>query len=253
MTPQEKTIPYPAPLDTDRKVCSRCGEPRPIYDFKNRPKNTDGLNGVCRSCENKEKRDKNFPRISDEEIVTCTKCLTPKIGSDFATARSRTTGLCSWCKDCHVAYGKDNPRKESIDAAIDRRKRRRSWVSGQWIYATLHRCKRRAKQKGTPFNLEPCDLLCSDGSLPEYCVVFPHIKLDYKAGADRRLWASVDRIVPELGYTKGNVCIISFGANLWKNNGSNEEERKRIIEIMVGKPQRTKPIDSVEQGSLFAV
>jgi hypothetical protein len=255
MTPQEKTIPYTAPANTDRKVCSRCREPRPLYDFKSRPKNTDGLNGICRSCENKEKRDKNFTRVSEEELITCTKCFVEKNGADFSTYRSKTNGICSWCKGCHAAYGKANPKKESIEDAKDRRERRRKWVSAQWIYATLHRCKRRAKQKGIPFNIESRDLLSSDGSLPEYCVVFPHIKMDYHAGPDRRLWASVDKIVPELGYTKGNVCVISFAANIWKNNGSNEAERKRIIEIMTGNKTRVRHYDenTKEQGLLFTL
>lgn len=34
---------------------------------------------------------------------------------------------------------------------------------------------------------------------------------------------SVDRIIPELGYTKGNVRVISNRANLLKNNASIEE------------------------------
>lgn len=255
MTPQEKTIPYTAPANTDRKVCSRCGEPRPLYDFKSRPKNTDGLNGICRSCENKEKREKNFPRESEEKLITCTKCLVEKTSSNFATARSKTNGICSWCKQCHAAYGKANPKTESIEDAKGRRERRRKWVSAQWIYATLHRCKRRAKQKGIQFNLEPCDLLGSDGVIPEYCAVFPHIKMDYHAGTDRRLWASVDKIVPELGYTKGNVCVISFAANIWKNNGSNEAERKRIIEIMTGNKTKVRSNNTTanDQGLLFAV
>ena len=34
---------------------------------------------------------------------------------------------------------------------------------------------------------------------------------------------SVDRIIPELGYTKGNVRVISNRANLLKNNAKIEE------------------------------
>ena len=42
------------------------------------------------------------------------------------------------------------------------------------------------------------------------------MRLDYAGGGDRRLWASVDRIKPELGYVKGNVRVISLAANMAK-------------------------------------
>lgn len=35
----------------------------------------------------------------------------------------------------------------------------------------------------------------------------------------------MDRIIPELGYTKGNVVVISFRANRLKNDATYEELR----------------------------
>ena len=87
------------------------------------------------------------------------------------------------------------------------------------------------------------------GELPVFCPIFKNIRLDYNAGSDYRLWASVDRIVPDLGYVSGNVWVISNAANMWKSNGSNPEERERIVSLMQG--QKKKKDSSPDQPSLF--
>ncbi len=83
-----------------------------------------------------------------------------------------------------------------------------------WTRRAVTRCKNRAKKEGIPFDITASDLL----PLPEFCSVFS-IKLDYFGGADRRIHASVDRIIPALGYVRGNVRIISRGANMAKLDG----------------------------------
>jgi hypothetical protein len=86
--------------------------------------------------------------------------------------------------------------------------------------------------------MTPEDLYGPGGTLPIFCAIFPHIRLDYQHGEDRRTWATVDRIVPQLGYVTGNVHVISNAANIWKSNGSNPSERKRITAIMRNKPTK---------------
>ena len=119
-----------------------------------------------------------------------------------------------------------------------------------WANCIISSCKERAKKKNVPFDIDASDLLDkSTGELPIYCPLFPHILLDYDAGPDRRLWASVDRTVPELGYTKGNVRVMSMAANIWKSNGSNATERLRIVEIMAGRTKKARIEEN--QPSLF--
>jgi len=62
----------------------------------------------------------------------------------------------------------------------------------------------RARSKGIPFNLTESDLVP-----PEVCPV-----LGLPLGDS----FTVDRIVPELGYTKGNIILISDLANRIKTN-----------------------------------
>ena len=45
---------------------------------------------------------------------------------------------------------------------------------------------------------------------------------------------SLDKIIPELGYVKGNVRVISFKANKYKNDMDRETVQK-ILDYMDGK------------------
>ena len=118
-----------------------------------------------------------------------------------------------------------------------------------WARNIIWSIKPRAEKKGVPFDMKPEDLYDNSGALPKVCPIFPHIRLDYDAGSDRRTWSCVDRIVPELGYVTGNVWVISQAANTWKSNGSNASERKRIVEIMTGRTRKT--LTEENQPSLF--
>jgi hypothetical protein len=78
----------------------------------------------------------------------------------------------------------------------------------------LRHAKIRAAAKNIPFDLVADDIL-----LPEVCPVFnrPFNK------SNRRLGYSLDRIIPELGYVKGNVQVISQLANAMKWDSTREE------------------------------
>lgn len=72
----------------------------------------------------------------------------------------------------------------------------------------------RAKRKNLPFDLKPEDLT----PLPTTCPVM-QIPFD----KSRRYSRSLDRIIPELGYVKGNVQVISQLANAMKWDSTREE------------------------------
>lgn len=78
----------------------------------------------------------------------------------------------------------------------------------------LKDAKVRAKKKNLPFDLTPEDL----NPLPEIC---PVMKIPFDKS--RRYSRSLDRIVPELGYVKGNVQVISQLANAMKWDSTREE------------------------------
>ena len=83
--------------------------------------------------------------------------------------------------------------------------------------AILAAAKNRAKRKNVPFDIEAEDIC-----IPEYCPIL-NIKLVLTNKISENNSPSLDRIIPELGYVKGNIQVISMLANNMKSNASFEE------------------------------
>ncbi len=80
-------------------------------------------------------------------------------------------------------------------------------------------CKSRAKALGLPFNLTLADIV-----VPSACPVLG-VQLRTDAGERDDATASVDRIIPSLGYVKGNVRVVSWRANRLKSDATPAELR----------------------------
>ena len=87
----------------------------------------------------------------------------------------------------------------------------------------LSKSKKRAKEQNLLYNLDE-DYIKSIFPLDNCCPVFG-IKFIY---ADKMKTASLDKIIPELGYVKGNVQILSKKANTIKSNYTIQE----LIEVI---------------------
>ena len=83
----------------------------------------------------------------------------------------------------------------------------------------MRAAKNRARQYSINFSLQVEDIV-----IPEYCPILK-IKLERKFGqpAGHDASPSLDRIIPELGYIKGNVQVISRKANAMKSNATKKE------------------------------
>lgn len=79
----------------------------------------------------------------------------------------------------------------------------------------LKQAKKRAKKEGIP-----CDLMEEDIPIPKYCPVFPWIALQFAEHRSTNNSPSLDKVIPERGYVKGNVRVISNKANRLKCNCS---------------------------------
>ena len=91
--------------------------------------------------------------------------------------------------------------------------------------AILQRAAKRAKTKGLLF-----DLALEDIIIPPVC---PILGLIITIG-DYRAAPHLDRIVPERGYTRGNVRVISGQANRIKTDATPAEIRK-VADFLEGK------------------
>lgn len=142
----------------------------------------------------------------------CLICQEEKIESDFYTwekdgYRQKT------CKNCRKSINSLEHQKVKI-------KRPKSLF--------IYRARARAKKLGIPFDLDESDII-----IPELCPILG-IRLILGTGFEttgRDNSPSLDRVIPDLGYVKGNVRIISKKANTIKGFGT-IEEHKKVIEYM---------------------
>ena len=97
-------------------------------------------------------------------------------------------------------------------------------ISKSVEYRILTRAKSRAKQKNIPFNLTLEDI-----EVPETCPLLGiPIEIQPKKGYHPNS-PSLDKIIPEKGYIKGNVWVISNRANTLKNDAT-IQELKTLVE-----------------------
>lgn len=115
----------------------------------------------------------------------------------------------------HRAYAREWRRKN----AEYNRNRKRAFRRQNPVSTLLSEVKLRCKQRHLLFNLERCDI-----TIPTRCPVFNTV-LNDGTWANR---ASLDRVIPELGYVKGNVRVISMRANRLKSDATIGELRAII-------------------------
>jgi len=138
--------------------------------------------------------------------MPCVKCKELIIAGDFYTGKSRKDILgvsrVSICRNCS--------NQKYIDINDPRQK-------------LLFGARNRAKQMGFMFNISVEDIV-----IPDHCPILG-IKLEAAvgkgsfAGAINEFAPSIDRIVGDKGYVKGNICVISKRANLLKKHATLEE------------------------------
>ena len=147
--------------------------------------------------------------VSSENWLVCQYC-----GESFIAKRKDTKWCSTQCGNRRRNRTHYNKNKERIRA-----NRKRSRVTHREA-GMLSRCKHRAKQNNLPFNLSLEDIV-----IPKRCPVLDieirQLSVDDKPSKGYYPNApSLDRIIPELGYVKGNVRVISARANLLKSNAT---------------------------------
>ena len=114
---------------------------------------------------------------------------------------------------------KANSRRWRQENPARMREHRKTWEHSNPAWIMYHNAKRRAKDLNIPF-----DISFKDIYIPDYCPVF-----GFKLSQETRETApSLDRIVPALGYTKENICVISMRANRLKGDASIDELKKLV-------------------------
>lgn len=130
-----------------------------------------------------------------------------------------STGLQYYCKACALNNKKQRLKDPKKNADHNQRlnywsyKRRRA-IPENFLF---NKVKARAKQLNLPFNLDKSDIV-----IPSHCPVLG-IPLFIGEGKLGHNSPTVDKLIPELGYVKGNIAIMSWRANCLKRDGKLEE------------------------------
>jgi hypothetical protein len=82
----------------------------------------------------------------------------------------------------------------------------------------FYSAKSRAKENNLDFDIELSDII-----VPLVC---PVLGIEISTSKEKNNSPSLDKIIPSLGYTRGNVRVISWRANWIKNNMTPEEVEK---------------------------
>lgn len=104
------------------------------------------------------------------------------------------------------------------------------------LNAIRHRCK----TNNLPFNITLEDL-----EIPKECPILGIPLLSHwgeSKGSSSFNSPSVDKIIPELGYVKGNVQIISNRANIMKNDATLDNVRALLIYMEKNIPKGTQTV-----------
>lgn len=96
-------------------------------------------------------------------------------------------------------------------------------VNKKEIKTLLNQVKASANRRGIPFELKTTDL--DEIGFPITCPVLG-MTLEFHQGKLEDNSYSIDRIDSNVGYTLENIVIVSYRANMLKNNATLEELEK---------------------------
>ena len=96
----------------------------------------------------------------------------------------------------------------------------KKWHAKNPVRKLFYHARANAKKMGLPFDLAITDIM-----IPDMC---PVLGIELHRGTRGRCAnsPSLDRVIPNLGYTKANVVVVSWKANRIKNDASLSDLRK---------------------------
>lgn len=106
---------------------------------------------------------------------------------------------------------------------VSKREKNKAWQKENplhyWASMVVASARPRAKRVGVPFGITAQDILAK---YPEdgLCPVLGFVMTPNNGAANKQHSPSLDRIIPERGYVKNNIAVISVKANTMKCNAS---------------------------------
>lgn len=138
--------------------------------------------------------------------------------------RYTSTRICIVCSYEDTArIRKENPKLRAKYAKNHRDRHRNDLSSWSKNISTSIKC--RCLKQNIPCNISSSDIF---DAIPKDKPC-PVLGLNLVFGQKiNKHTASVDRLIPSLGYIKGNICVISYRANTLKRDVTDPDELRRV-------------------------
>lgn len=176
-----------------RLICNRCKVAETAFTTRNRRKTK------CAAC-------------IEAMGTQCPRCMkNPR-------ALSNTNRKHIYCRECLNQWGNENYRRPHVKKRIAKKNKEMKVTAPKTMM--LRGALARARKKEVPFNLSEDDF-----EISTHCPVLG-IKFELGTQKNHDFAPSLDRIVPALGYVKGNVRVISWKANNIRGKASAEQLEK---------------------------
>lgn len=185
------------------KSCRKCNTTLNDNNWSNSRKTRKDY--ICKTCKSNEMSGlREYRKECEEEASGVTRCVSCRV--ILGSHNTYTTNKIR-CVDCIATNTKQWKEAKGLSYML-------------WVGA-----RSRARAKGIPFDLEIDDI-----KIPERCPVFgvPMERAEGTRGANDNS-PTLDKIIPELGYVKGNVEVISWKANRLKSNGTLEDFESLVV------------------------
>lgn len=171
--------------------------------------------------------------LLEKQCSCCNQVLPVEM---FHKAKERRDGLKSQCKVCrsrHCAAYLANGGKEK------QRAYKKANPIATITAKLVGQARSRAKEKNLPFDIDLDYIRAMAGENAQFASHCPILGIPLEWSCRRSNKSiplpgspSLDRIVPERGYVKGNIWIISHRANTIKNNATHDE--LKLVAKVVG-------------------
>lgn len=161
----------------------------------------------------------SYEKIMEANSKRCSVCKEIKNLSLFGVRKKAKDGRNYRCKVCQSKSSRDSRSRNPMATQVG---------------TMIKKAKERSALKKLPFDIDFEYLL---DRAPSHCPIF-NMPLEWSCFRSEKKGPlpnspSLDRIVPDLGYVKGNVWIISHRANTIKSNATHEE--LKLVAEAVGK------------------
>ena len=187
------------------KICCQCGEEKPLEEFVKDNRRKDGHSTLCKECKRARDRER-YAKIKNDPEFHAKKL---EAGAKYRASHQEQI------REYSLEY---NLRPDVVERKAEwNRETKRNRSIHTRLLDMISRAKFRAIEKAVPFNLTIEDI-----EFVDTCPIL-NIPLNWEGGPRVKNTPSLDRIIPEKGYVKGNVRIISNLANMMKSYASNEE------------------------------